>query len=114
MGEIINVVSRNKHMDKIEIYNRTIKECMRAGYNTLPYKHVPPTLIIKLMYSQVFWWNMFALKGSISLTQTPSEIILNQNLDFNVHCKVEFGKYVQSHEEYDNSVADRTVGAIAT
>ena len=99
MGAIINVVSRDEHVPEIEQYNRTIKERMRAGYNILPFNHMPPILIIELVYSQVFWRNMFALKGGISLTQSPSEIILNQKLDFNTHCKVEFGEYVQTHEE---------------
>jgi hypothetical protein len=57
---------------------------------------------------------MFALKGSISLIQSPSKIILNRKLDFNAHCTVEFGEYVQTHEEHDNSMATHTIGAIAT
>jgi hypothetical protein len=57
---------------------------------------------------------MFVLKGGISATQSPSEIILNGKLDFNAHCKVEFGDYVQTHKEHDNTMAARTVGAIAT
>jgi hypothetical protein len=57
---------------------------------------------------------MFALKSGISQTQSPSELVLNRKLDFNVHCKVEYGEYVQTHEEHDNSMATRTIGAIAT
>jgi hypothetical protein len=57
---------------------------------------------------------MFALKGGISQTQSPSELILNRKLDFNAHCKVEFGEYVQTHKEHDNSMGACTVGAIAT
>ena len=30
-----------------------------------------------------------------------------------MHCKLEFGDYVQTHEEHDNSMAARTIGAIA-
>ena len=57
---------------------------------------------------------MFALKGGISSTQSPSEIVLNRRLNFNAHCKIEFGQYPQTHEEHDNSMAAYTVGAIAT
>jgi hypothetical protein len=57
---------------------------------------------------------MFALQGSISKTQSPSELILNCKLDFNTHCKVEFSEYVQTHEEHDNSMATCTVSTIAT
>ena len=71
-------------------------------------------MIVELVYAQVFWRNMFALKGGVSTTQSPAEIILNRKLDFNTHCKVEFGEYVQTHKEHDNSMNTRTVGAIAT
>ena len=57
---------------------------------------------------------MFALKGGVSKTQSPSEIILNRKLNFNAHCKVEFGEYVQTHKEHNNAMQSRTVGAIAT
>ncbi len=56
---------------------------------------------------------MFALQGGLSLIQSPSEIILNRKLDFNTHCKVELGNYVQTYKEHDNSMATRTIGAIA-
>jgi hypothetical protein len=57
---------------------------------------------------------MFALTGGVSTTQSPAELILNRKIDFNAHCRVEFGQYVQTHEEHDNSMNARTVGAIAT
>ena len=80
----------------------------------LPFKVIPPIIIVELVYAQVFWRNMFALKGGVSTTQSPAEIILNRKLDFNAHCKVEFGEYVQTNEEHNNSMNTRTVGAIAT
>ena len=60
------------------------------------------------------WCNMFDLKGGISKTYSPSKIILNRKLNFNAHCKVEFGEYVQTHKEHDNTIQSRTIGAIAT
>ncbi len=71
-------------------------------------------VIVELVYAQVFWRSMFALKCSISTTQSPSEIILNCKLNFNAHCRVELGEYVQTHEEHDNSMSTCTIGAIAT
>eukprot|EP00956_Cyclotella_meneghiniana_P038398 scaffold153893_cov47-Cyclotella_meneghiniana.AAC.1 len=114
LGAIVNVVSRDEHVPEIERYNRTIKDRVRSQYNVLPFEYMPPVLICELVYACVFWRNMFALNGGISPTQSPAEIILNGKLDFNAHCKVEFGEYVQTHEEHDNSMATRTVGAIAT
>lgn len=46
------------------------------------------------------------------MTQSPSDIVLNRQVDFNAQCRVEFGSYVQTHEEYDNSVAMCILGAI--
>jgi hypothetical protein len=34
-------------------------------------------------------------------------------LDYAKHCKLEFGTYVQTHEEHNNTMATRTTGAIA-
>jgi hypothetical protein len=114
LGAIVNVVSRDEHVPEIERYNRTIKDRVRSQYTVMPFKMVPPIVIIELVYAQVFWRNMFALTGGVSTTQSPAELILNQKIDFNAHCRVEFGQYVQTHEEHDNSMNARTVGAIAT
>ena len=57
---------------------------------------------------------MFPIKGGISSTQGPAEIILNRAMDFNTYGKLGFGYYFQTHEEHDNSMVTHTVGAIAT
>ena len=44
---------------------------------------------------------------------SPRTIITGQLLDYHKHCRYEFGEYVQTHEEHDNSLISRTVGAIA-
>ncbi len=111
---LLHVVARDEHVPEVERYNRTIKERVRAQYNVLPFKHLPPIFVVEMVYASVFWRNMFALKGGVSKTMSPSEIVLNRRLDFNAHCKVEFGEYVQTHEEHDNSMNTRTIGAIAT
>ena len=105
---------RDEHVPEIERFNRTIKERVRSNYNMLPYNYLPPMIVIKMVYCSVFWRNMFALKDGISKTQNPSKIVLNRKLNFNAHCKVEFGQYVQTHEEYSNNMQSRTLGAIAT
>ena len=79
-----------------------------------PFKFIPPIFIVEMVYANVFWRNMFPIKGGISSTQGPAEIILNRVMDFNTYGKLEFGDYVQTHEEHDNSMGTRTVGAIAT
>jgi len=34
-------------------------------------------------------------------------------IEYNKYCKIAFGKYVQIHEEGDNTLSPRTLGAIA-
>ena len=110
----LHITSRDEHVPEIERYNRTIKERVRGNYTMLPFQHLPPMFVIEMVYNAVFWRNMFALKGGVSHTQSPSELILNQNLNYNSHCKLEFGEYVQTHEEHSNDMTKRTLGAIAT
>jgi hypothetical protein len=38
---------------------------------------------------------------------------VGHNLDYNKHCRLEFGTYTQIHEQHNNSMATRTTGAIA-
>ena len=113
---ILSVCARDEHVPEIERFNRTIKERVRADYNVLPFPHVLPNMIVEMVYSAVFWRNMFALRGGVSTTQSPSELVLNRKLDFNAHCnyKVTFGEYVQTHEEHCNDMNSRIIGAIAT
>ena len=44
---------------------------------------------------------------------SPRTISTGQLLDYHKHCRYEFGEYVQTHEEHDNSLLSRTIGAIA-
>ena len=111
---LLEVTARDEHVPEVERYNRTIKERVRANHTMLPFQHIPPIFIIEMVYSSVFWRNMFALKGGVSKTQSPSEIVLNRKLNYNAHCKVEFGEYVQTHKEHNNDMKSRTLGAIAT
>ena len=67
-----------------------------------------------MVHNAVFWRNMFALNCGMYQTQSLSELILNRKLNFDARCKVESGEYVQTHEEHDNSMQTRTIGAIAT
>jgi hypothetical protein len=61
---------------------------------------------VEMVYAGVFWRNMFVIKGCVSDTQSPPELILNRKIDFNKHCKIEFSDdYVQTHEDHDNTMA---------
>ena len=66
-----------------------------------------------MVYAANYWLNMFPRTGGISKTLSPRTLLTGQTWSYTTHCKLEFGDYVQTHEEHDNSMAVRTIGAIA-
>jgi hypothetical protein len=113
LGVALNVAAPDEHVGDIERYIRTIKERMRAMYNTLPFERVPHRMIIEMAKSSVFWLNAFPNTRGVSHTLSPRTIVTGQTVDFNRHCTHQFGEYVQTHEEHNNSMASRTIGALA-
>ena len=113
LGLRLNETSRDEHVGDIERYIRTVKERMRAIYNTLPFQKIPARLVIEMAKTAVFWLNAFPMAGGASHDLSPRTIITGQQLDYKRHCRFQFGEYTQTHEEHNNSMNPRTVGAIA-
>jgi hypothetical protein len=109
----LNITSADEHVGDIERYIRTVKERMRSTYNTLPFTHVPPRVVIELAKREVFWLNSFPAANGISDTLSPRTIVTGLTISLDRHCRFDFGEYVQTHEEHDNTMAPRTVGALA-
>ena len=110
---MLNTASNDEHVPEIERQIRTVKERTRAIYCTLPFQKMPRRLIIEMVYAANYWLNMFPRQGGISKTLSPRTLLTGQTWSYTTHCKLEFGDYVQTHEEHDNSMATRTIGAIA-
>ena len=50
------------------------------------HKHLADVIfVVKMVFSAVFWRNMFVLEGGVSEHQSPSETILNRPLDMAEH-----------------------------
>ena len=113
MGVTLNDTSRDEHVGDVERFIRTIKERMRAIYNTLPFQKVPARLIVEMGKASVFWLNSVPQKNGLASELSPCTIVTGQKLDFKRHCRFQFGQYVQTHEEHNNSMSPRTVGALA-
>ena len=113
MGMTLNSSANDEHVPEVERHIRTLKERVRSVYNMLPFAKMPARMIIELVYYCGFWLNSFPAHGGISPTLSPRTIIAGMTIDYNHHCKLEFGTYAQVHEEHDNSMTARTVGAIA-
>ena len=113
MGIQLNTVSNDEHVPEIEHQIRTLKEETRAIYCTLPFRKVPRCLIIEILYAANYWLNMFPCMGGISQTMSPRTLLTGLTMNYHRHCRLEFGEYVQTHDEHDNSLDPRTIGALA-
>ena len=109
----LNTTSQDEHVGDVEIYIRTIKERMRGVSNTIPFKRLTHNMVMELAKAVVYWLNSVPSNMGVSPTISPRTIITGQLLDYHKHCRYEFGEYVQTHEEHDNSLLSCTVGAIA-
>ena len=113
MGVALNAMSCDEHVGDVERFIWTIKERMRAIYNTLPFQKVPARLIAEMGKASVFWLNSSPQKNGLHSELSPRTIVTGQKLGFKRHCRFQFGQYVQTHEEHNNSMSPRTVGALA-
>jgi hypothetical protein len=78
-----------------------------------PFKKLPSRIIIEMVYCSIFWLNVFPPTDGISTTISPRTLIVGHHLNYSKYCRLEFGTYVQVHEQHNNSMATRTTGAIA-
>jgi hypothetical protein len=69
-------------------------------------------MLAHAVYFSVFWLNSFPPKGGIATHVSPRTIIIGLTINFSVHCQLEFGSYVQTHEAHNNNMNPRTIGAI--
>ena len=113
MGLQLNTMSNDEHVPEIEWQIRTLKERTRGIYCTLPFRKIPRRLIIEMLYAANYWLNMFLRKGGISQTMSPHTLLTGLTMNYNRHCRLECGEYVQTHEEHDNSLNPHSIGALA-
>jgi hypothetical protein len=81
-GVALDSAQRDEHVGDIERYVRTVKERMRATYNTLPFTHMPPRLVIEMAKQAVFWLHLFPRVDGASDHMSPREIMTGQRLDY--------------------------------
>ena len=113
MGVTLNETSQDEHVGDIKRYIWTVKERMQAIYNTLPFNKIPARSVVEMAKASMFWLNGMPPKDSFGNQLSPQTIITGQKLDYNRHCRFQFGEYVQTHEQHDNSMNPRAVGALA-
>ena len=88
----MNVCSEAEHVGNIERLNSTVKERARRVVTHLTYKRLPVRKVIDLVHLCAFWLNVFPPRlKTIHPTMSPRAILTGLKVDFNNHCKFEFG-----------------------
>ena len=113
----LNTVSNDEH---VLYMNGKFAQLKNAHTVCVTHSHlsvgcVPAQDTIEMVYCSNFWLNSsFTLNDGVSTTISPQGMmIVRTQIDYSKHCNLEFGSYVQNHEEPDNSsMATRTTGAI--
>ena len=109
---MLDCATGNEHVPEVERFIQTIKDRVRSTYRMLPYKRVPRTMLIHLTKNSVFWLNAFPVHDGVSSKHSPRYIMTGQELSYSRHVQLEFGEYVQTHEEHTNEMMECTLGAI--
>ena len=99
------------HVPDIERYIRTVKDRAQSTYHMLPFCHIPHIVLIHLIKNAVFWLNSFLAWDGGSGEHSPCYIMMGQELSYDKHICLEFGEYVQTHEEHTNKMTDHTFSA---
>ena len=100
----LNVCSESEHVGEIERLNRTVKERVRGLFNTIPFKKLPSRLAVEMVYTAVFWLNIFHPAKQTLSNLSPRAIMTGRSINYNKHCKHDFGTYVQTCEDTDNAM----------
>ncbi len=95
----MNYVNAHVHILEVEQNNRTIKERVHCTFQRLPFKKIPKVMIQYLVMVQTDHLNLFPVKGGISHYYSPWVILGGTLLDYNKHCQVSFGTYIQANHE---------------
>ena len=109
---MLNCCTAGEHVPEIERYIRTLKDCTRSAYNVLPFKNLPRVLPVHLLKNCTLWLNAFPAANGVSSIHSPHFLLTGWELSFDKHAVLEFGSYVQTHEEPSNGMETRTMGAI--
>jgi hypothetical protein len=114
LGVAMNYTTTDEHVPEAERNNRTIAERIRCAYHNLPYKAMPKVMLRYLAMVSTKQLNLLPAKGGVSAYLSPHVILGGSNLDFNKHCQIPFGAYVQAYQENSpkNTNQPRTLDAI--
>ena len=109
---MLNCCVAGGHVPEIERYICTLKDCTQSAYNVLPFKNLPRVLLVHLHKNCTLWLNAFPAANGVSSVHSPHFLLVGWELSIDKHTVLEFGSYVQTHEEHSNRIEPQTMGAI--
>ena len=109
---MLNCCMADKHVPEIKWYVQTLKDRTQSVFNVLPFKNLTQLALIHLLKNCTLWLNAFPAMNGVSSVHSPHFLLTGQELSFDKHAVLEFGSYVQTHEEHSNGMEPRTMGAI--
>ena len=110
----LNSVSKDEHISEIEQFICMTKERCSCSFHNTPFKKLPRGLMITLPETVMFYLNAYLYKDCEFRDLSPYTIMQEKVVDYNVHCKVAFGKYAQTRNLTTNDMCARITEAIAT
>ena len=69
-------------------------------------------MLIHMVKNAALWFNAFPASDGISTQHSPRYFLTGYELTFDKHAILEFGSYVQTHEEHTNDMSHHTLGAV--
>jgi hypothetical protein len=110
----MNYANPQEHVPEAERNNCVIKERFQSAFHQLPFKSIPK-IMVKIFTMECAKKLKFSPPtGGISPYYSPRMTIHKQSLDFEKHCSIPFGTYVQAHTKPDpkNTQHPRTLDCI--
>ena len=109
---MLNCCAAGEHVSEIERYIHTLKDRTQSAYNVLPFRNLPWVMLIHLLKNCTLWLNAFPAANGVSSVHSPHFLLTGWELSFDKHAVLEFGSYIQTHEEHSNRIEPQTMGAI--
>ena len=70
-------------------------------------------MIVWIFALVIFWTNALPPSPYVGGNLIPRQIITGLTIDYTKHFQLQFGEYAQVHESHENTMQERTTGAIA-
>ena len=109
---ITNLIIKGENDPVIEQHYRVLEERCIFYFAIIPFDYFPRKMVVHLMNTVVFYVNAFVWLKGVSETLSSLTIVKGKALDFNLHFRVVFGKFLQTHEGTKTDMILRATDAV--